>query len=292
MKTGRRDDIDMEFQDGHWQVSPPRRRKPWLHIFLFAVTLYTTTAAGAHLSDDPGHLASGLPFSLPLMTILLCHEFGHFFLARRNRVDASLPYFIPGPTEIGTFGAIIRMRSPVPTRNALVEIGAAGPLAGFIVSIPFLVYGIAASQVIPIPEGGAVIFGDSLLLKMLTRVIWGSLPRGTDLLLHPVALAGWLGMFVTAMNLIPIGQLDGGHIVYALYPRRFSRIATAGLAGLVVLGIAFWPGWLVWAVLLLVIGRGHPPVMLDEPLSPSHRLLGHVAMIVFILSFIPAPFSV
>ncbi|MGH7822913.1 MAG: site-2 protease family protein, partial [Candidatus Binatia bacterium] len=205
----------------------PRRRLPILNLLLFAATLATTTVAGALNADvAPQDLASewtaGLPFSLTLMAILLTHEMGHYLTARHHGVKATLPYFLPGPPIlVGTFGAFIRMKSAPGDRRVLFDVGAAGPWAGLLVAVPAAVYGLSVSELRPIPPTfTGLYFGDSLLFKLLSYAAIGPVPYGFDIILHPMAMAGWFGLFVTVLNLLPVGQLDGGHVIYAMVGRR------------------------------------------------------------------------
>ncbi|GAB4368495.1 MAG: site-2 protease family protein [Deltaproteobacteria bacterium] len=274
-----------------------------LQIVLFLATFFTTLVAGAFLAGGnpiarPHDLALGLMFAVPLLSILGVHEMGHYTAARRNRVEVTPPYFIPAPPvglSIGTFGAFIKIRSPLPHRDALLEIGAAGPIAGALVAIPVLFLGMAMSEVrevLPAAGGFQVRLGEPLLLKAATYLLFGAIPEGQDVVLHPVAFAGWIGLFVTALNLIPSGQLDGGHIAYALFGGRYERVARLVPVALLPLGL-LWPGWLLWAGLLLVLGTRHPRPVFDEiPLSPGHRKIGAVAALLFLLCFTPAPFTV
>ncbi|MFQ5585402.1 MAG: site-2 protease family protein, partial [Thermodesulfobacteriota bacterium] len=192
---------------------------------LFAATVVTTLASGAlqqglDIFHNPSTILQGYPFSIAIIAILGTHELGHFFASKRHRVVTTVPYFIPGPPlppMVGTFGAVIRIKSPIVHRTALIDIGAAGPIAGFIVSIAVTVWGLALSPVLPAPSGeGHIIFGSSLIFHALSFLVLGPIPAGYDIFLHPVAFAGWIGFFITCMNLLPIGQLDGGHVLYAL----------------------------------------------------------------------------
>src|SRR6266851_6549493 len=199
--------------------------KPRTNVVLFLLTVLSTLVAGSgaffafNPLVEPRRLLEGIPFSFTLLAILGTHEFGHYFTARAYGASVSLPYFIPAPPPLlfGTLGAIIRMRSPARDRNSLFDIAAAGPLAGLVVALPALWIGLGWSKVAALPEGGNVVFGDSLLMRFMTWLAFGPLPPGHDVFVHPVALAGWVGLFVTALNLIPVGQLDGGRIAYALF---------------------------------------------------------------------------
>ncbi|MCX7991839.1 MAG: site-2 protease family protein [Proteobacteria bacterium] len=288
--------IELQEKDGEFRFIEPKKKIPWLNIFLFVLTFFTTTFAGATFNiKDPSeglNFFSGLPFSISLLTILLFHEFGHYLMSKKHNVPASLPYFIPAPSFIGTFGAIIKMRSVITDKKSLIDIGATGPIAGFIVSIPLLIYGIANSTMSEIKSSSGIILGDSLLLKFLTYTIWGKLPENLDLILHPVAFAGWIGTFVTAMNLIPVGQLDGGHILYALFPKLYRKLSFPLILGLFLIGYLGWEGWIFWGFLLLILGRNHPPVIDEEEKLPlSKKIVGLIALIIFVITFVPVPFK-
>jgi len=263
--------------------------------------MVTTMAAGAmQVGVDPfSHpelLYKGIPFSATLLLILGVHECAHYLTARRWGVRATLPYFIPVPPPlfiIGTMGALIKIRSPIPNRNALVDMGVSGPLAGFAVAVVASMIGLARSEIVQIPEGaggGALLLGNSLLFSFLSNAVIGYIPEGYDVMLDSVAFAGWIGLFVTAINLLPIGQLDGGHVIYALFGRRHRLIGKAMVIALLPLGI-LWQGWFLWAVLLtVVLGMKHPPPYdMYEPLDPRRRFIGYVALGVFLVSFTPVP---
>lgn len=278
---------------------PVSKKLPYLHMVLFALTFLSTLAAGAlqkgiDLFQEPLRLWEGLPFSLTLMIILLSHEFSHYFTSRAHRTEATLPYFIPAPSIIGTFGAFIKMKSPIATRKALIDIGASGPIVGFVVSVAASVVGLGLSEVIAVPEEeGMLGLGDSLLFSFLARAILGATPEGLDILLHPIAFAGWIGLFVTTLNLIPIGQLDGGHIAFALFGRLHRNISMVLVAAMGAMGIIYWAGWMIWAVLMLFLGLGHPPVLYwESPLDPSRKGIGWLALFIFVITFIPVPFTI
>jgi membrane-associated protease RseP (regulator of RpoE activity) len=271
------------------------------HILLFLATVLTTLAAGALLAEynifqNPVFLIYGWPFSLTLMGILGIHELGHYIFARRHRVDVSLPYFIPLPppiTYIGTLGAVIRMRSPIPNRLALLEIGAAGPIAGFMVAVPAIFLGLHLSTVTQIEEAGFFL-GESLLLKAATLIMFPNLGPGQDVLLHPVGFAGWIGLLVTMLNLLPLAQLDGGHIAYALLGERQEWLGKAIFVALIPMGILLSPNWLFWGLLILILMRTvkHPPVAdIQRPLTPHEIRIGLACIVIFILCFIPVPFK-
>ncbi len=247
--------------------------------------------------SDPELLATGASFALPLVLILLCHELGHYLVCVRRGIPATPPLFLPLPVLLGTLGAFIRIRAPIRDRRELLEVGVAGPLAGFAALLPFLFYGLARSTpsaIVPVPPGAEpsallLLPGGNLAMSALGRLFHGPLPQGGVLDLHPFALAAWFGLLATALNLLPIGQLDGGHIFFAAAGEAQRRLAPALLAGLALVGL-LWPGWLVWCVLLLVIGLRHPPVARMEPGLDRGRLgLAVLALVLFALSFSPIP---
>ncbi len=300
-----REPIDVEYTvkgEEPGGIHMPKRQapNPRINIILFIVTLFTTTYAGALMSvENPGlalsQIYKGLPFSVTLLLILLFHEFGHYFMAKKHRVEATLPYFIPAPSIIGTFGAIIKMRSPLYSKKSLLDIGAAGPLAGVVVAIPAVIIGLRLSEIQPVSQlQGGISLGSSLLFSFLSRFAVGNIPDNYDIILHPMAFAGWIGLLVTMLNLLPVGQLDGGHVAYAVLGRQRHRMASyVILPILFILGIRAWQGWLIWCVLLLfVMGTKHPPTMDDYlPLDPRRKFIGWLALVLFVLTFTPVPFS-
>ena len=249
--------------------------------------------------SDPSILGIGLAFSLPLLLILLFHEFGHYLACRYYRIPATLPYFLPSPFFIGTFGAFIRIRGRIPGRKELFDVGIAGPFAGFAALLPFLILGIfwstpAVAHFATPSTATATLYlpGANLAFSTLTRLFHGPLPPEMILDLHPFALAAWVGLLATAINLIPLGQLDGGHILYAIAGRHQRRFAWPLWVVLVVLGLFFWPTWLVWCALLLFMGLRHPPVAHESaPLDSGRRRLAWVALLMLLLSFSPKPLS-
>ena len=278
-------------------------------IVLFLLTVFTTLWAGAYatrsnpkegplqfLLGDPAALLKGLPFAGTLLGILVTHEFGHYLFSRIHRVPASLPLFIPGPPHfIGTFGAVIRMRSPILSRRALFDIGVAGPIAGFVVAVVALVIGLSLSKVVTNEAVYGLHLGEPLLLQFVSWLVLGPLPQGYDVVLHPVGFAAWFGLFVTSLNLIPIGQLDGGHVAYALWGPRQRTVALAMLPILLVLGFmpGGWPGWFLWAGMAGLVGLGHPPVRDPRAALGRTRIwVGWGALAIFVLTFAPIPFSV
>ncbi len=272
------------------------KKFPYLHLFLFVLTLISTLAVGAlhegvNIFNEPWKLYRGFPFAFSLLFILLAHEFSHYLASKKHRVDATLPYFLPAPTLFGTLGAFIKMKSPITTRNALMDIGASGPIAGFIVSVFATIIGLFFSKVMPAENvEGVIKLGDSLLFTFLTKLTIGTIPENHDVFLHPVAFAGWIGFFVTSLNLIPVGQLDGGHIVYALIGRRHESFSKILIGVMVLLGIFLWEGWLVWSLLLLILGFKHPPIIYSElPLDPARKKIGWTALVIFALTITPVP---
>ncbi len=271
--------------------------KVWINALLFIITVFTTTLAGAVMESteaiDIRWFLGGIKFSAPLLLILGVHEMGHYVASRIHRVKATLPYFIPAPTFIGTFGAVIRIKEPIRDRKSLIDIGASGPLAGFIIALPILIWGVAKSQIIPIPEAiQGFQLGNSLILMAVAKVIWGAIREGFDIYLSAPAFAAWLGMFVTSLNLLPVGQLDGGHIAYALWGKGAYRISKIVFFALFPLGY-FWPGWIFWALLIFFILRlKHPPLIdVGAPLDEKRIMVGYICLFVFIITFIPVPFS-
>ncbi len=311
----------------HLVLTRPTARQPerWgVHVALFLATLVTTTFAGAVFAgaipfDDPlalftgsyplpRHLlrgwSAGLPFSIPLLAILFCHEMGHYLTARRYQVDVSPPYFIPVPlfpTFIGTMGAFIRLRSVLNDRRQLFDVGFGGPIAGFVVALPVLLVGLARSHATPgfgsatgliLPLGSQTwVLGDSIVTFVARHLLHGG---AQAVVADPVAFAGWVGMFVTMLNLLPMGQLDGGHILFARLPEMHRRVAVGFLLITLALG-SLWFGWYIWGGLVLLLSRGrlsHPPV-LDalRPLPESRRVIWWVAVALFVITFAPAPLT-
>jgi len=275
------------------------KKSPYLNLVLFALTFLSTLIVGAMQAGvdpfgKPGDIYKGVPFAMTLMTILLSHEFAHYFASKRHGVKATLPYFIPAPTILGTFGAFIKMQSPITTRSSLIDIGASGPIAGFILSVLASAIGLGMSKVMLVPKTpGTFVFGESLLFSFLSNITLGPVADGYDILLHPVAFAGWIGLLVTSMNLIPVGQLDGGHIAYALLGERHGRFSFILVLLMAILGIFLWQGWLVWSLLLLVLGLRHPPVIYWEvPLDRKRAFIGWLSLVIFILTFNPVPIKV
>jgi membrane-associated protease RseP (regulator of RpoE activity) len=279
-----------------------------LPIALFLVTAFTTLWAGAYqtntqplrgawrfLMEEPGALLNGVPFAATLMGILVTHEMGHYVLSRLHRMPTSWPLFIPGPPHfIGTFGAIIRMRGPILNRKALFDIGVAGPLAGFVVAVIALVIGLSLSKVVSAQGLFGLHLGEPLLLQFVSWLVIGAVPDGYDIVLHPIGFAAWFGLFITSLNLIPIGQLDGGHVAYALWGRRQRTLALAIVPILLVLGFmpGGWPGWIIWAGMAGLVGFAHPPVRDPEAALGRARIwIGRLALVIFVITFAPIPIS-
>jgi membrane-associated protease RseP (regulator of RpoE activity) len=279
---------------------------------LLALTLLTTTVMGARMQYNfdrglpffdvdrdldvildfwrqPAALASGLPFSVTLLTILLAHEMGHYLACVYYGLDASLPYFLPAPSITGTFGAFIRIHSPIYSRRVLFDVGIAGPIAGFIFLLPALTVGLALSKVLPgIAQTGTFHPGTPLILELFQRLIFPDVAPG-DLYLHPVVRAGWVGLLATSLNLLPVGQLDGGHILYALWPGKHKPVTFVLLVLLLALGFFFWYEWILLAVALYFLGRKHPAIYDPEDIGPRRRGFAVLGLAIFVLSFMPAP---
>ncbi|NLV66825.1 MAG: site-2 protease family protein [Spirochaetes bacterium] len=273
-----------------------RRDRVWINVLLFAATFITTTLAQSQTSGSITQIfLSGLAYSCTLMAILSAHEFGHYFAARSFGVNATLPFFIPFPCDspVGTLGAVIKTRSPIPHRRALFYIGAMGPLPGFVVSLAAVITGIYLSEVQPLPPAGEGVFlsyGESWLFSFIVQQIHGGIAPGSDLFLHPVGFAGWIGFLLTALNLMPVGQLDGGHILYSLIGEKQRYAGWAFLCALVILSF-YWPGWIVWVIIiLLLVMVGHPYIHgPGEELSTAEKITGWACMIIMVLTFVPVP---
>lgn len=301
----------------------PRPKKPryWLHLVLFLATVFSTLVVGAHMefnfqnnrpafafNDDevpflpvdwalahPSRLLLGLPFACALMLILLSHEMGHYLYCRHYGVYATLPYFIPFPTLFGTAGAFIRIRSPIPSRTALFDIGIAGPIAGFVVAIGVLVFALPYSKLM---APAAVAPDIQLGYPVIFHLVWAALSLAgaragstslQGMYLHPTAIAAWVGMLATALNLLPGGQLDGGHIIFAFSPRAHKIVSRITILGLIPLAIYLWTGWLLWAVVLRITGMRHPIVPEWPGITGVRRWVALFAFVMLVLTFMPAP---
>ncbi|HEY9880169.1 MAG TPA: site-2 protease family protein [Leptolyngbyaceae cyanobacterium] len=279
--------------------------RPVIAIGLLLTTLFTTTAVGVlmagiteeQLQATPSLFFRGLPYALSLLLILGCHEFGHYWIARRHKIRATLPYFIPVPFFLGTLGAFIQMRSPVPNRRALFDVGIAGPLSGLIVAIPLLIWGLSQSEIVPLPEEASLLNFEavnpqaSLLLAILSKLaLGGGLAANQALHLHPVAVSGCLGLVVTALNLMPVGQLDGGHIVHAMYGQRTGALIGQVTRILMLVLVAVHSEFLLWAILLFFIPAVDEPALNDvSELDNRRDALGLAALALLVLIVLPAP---
>ena len=277
-----------------------KRHGVTIHIVLFGLTFITAAAAsaiglGEDLVADFTSIRFGFPYAITLMSILFAHEFGHYAMARVHQVDATLPYFIPAPPIffIGTFGAFIRMRGVPRDRRALFDIGAAGPWGGFIVAVPAMIFGLQISEIIPTPESemSGLFLGDSVLMRALQSAVLGVDLNEVTVSLHPIAMAAWVGFLVTALNLMPVGQLDGGHVVYALLGEIWHKwISRGAIVGLLVLGFGGWPGWIFWVALLALIGLRHPRTEdVRLPLNRGRIVIACLTVLMFAVVFMPEP---
>ncbi len=305
-------------------VAEPPKQRYWLHIVLLLVTVFTTLVVGSRmefnfqhnqpafsLNDDdvpfvplhwilaqPSRLLLGVPFSSTLMLILLAHEMGHYLCCRYYGVNATLPFFIPAPTLIGTLGAFIRIRSPIRSRAALFDIGIAGPIAGFIVALTVLLFAMPLSKVM---SPGMASPDIELGYPLIFRLVWFVLPLAQlkagstsalhSIYFHPTAIAAWVGMFATALNLLPGGQLDGGHIVFSLAPRAHKTVSRLTILALIPMALYFWAGWLLWAILLRISGMRHPMVAEWPGVSRGRRWIAGFGLVMLVLTFAPAPFA-
>ena len=290
------------------------------HIILFIATVLTTFSAGYFQGGD---IISGISFSLSIMFILGSHEMGHYLYGKKYGVSISPPYFIPMPPPFiaGTMGAFIKIKSQITSKKALFDIGVAGPIYGIVATLPVLFIGLKLSQVVPLTEfedGASIKLGSSLIFTFFVKIIFGNIQEGYDLLLHPVAFAGWIGLFVTALNLIPSGQLDGGHLIYSLYNKKSHSVVShlsiillmffglgtkpfVELLNSVDINTSFvpgymiyegWLGWLIWAFLLTLLGTRHPPTIYEESdLGINRKIIAVLTLLLFIGCFMPFPFS-
>jgi len=298
--------------------APRAKRRYWLHALLFLATIFTTLVVGARmqynfqnnqpafsLNDDalpffpvrwaftePSRLLLGLPFASTLMLILLAHEMGHYLCCVYYGVDATLPFFIPAPTLIGTLGAFIRIRSPIRSRTALFDIGIAGPIAGFVAATAVLLCALPLSKVLPSASVGSDIqLGYPLVFQLAWALVSKQGAALQDIYFHPTAIAAWVGMFATALNLLPGGQLDGGHIVFAIAPRAHKLISRLTILVLIPMAIYFWAGWVIWAILLRISGMRHPIVADWPEVGGVRNWLAVFALVMLILTLAPAPFA-
>lgn len=307
-------------------LAPPRRQRYWLHAILLVATIFTTLVVGSHFQynfeqqrpaldpeDDssvplfpvdaiwhhPARLLLGIPFSASLMLILLAHEMGHYLLCVRYNVDATLPFFIPFPSLIGTMGAFIRIRSPIHSRRALFDIGIAGPIAGFVVACVVLAIALGLSRAAPAAtpqEPDALLIHYPLVFDLAHRALGSigllntiaALPF-QKLLLHPMAFAAWGGMFATSLNLLPGGQLDGGHIVFSIAPRAHRAVSRLTILCLIPMAVYLWYGWLIWAILLELSSFRHPQVSEFPKVAGKRLALAAFALIMLVVTLVPKP---
>jgi membrane-associated protease RseP (regulator of RpoE activity) len=299
-----------------WPVKPRTR---WFnslpfHVALFLLTVLTTTVVGTHIAlnyakgiplfdwdislaffreilHHPKLLASGIPFSATLLTILLAHEMGHYLTCRHYAIRATYPYFIPAPTLIGTLGAFIRIKSPIVNRRELFDIGISGPIAGYVLAVPALILaGFLAHGSAPIPMASSISVGVPLTAVVIAKLFRGGV-NPADILYHPIGCAAWVGIFATSLNLLPIGQLDGGHILYAVFGDKSRKLSWGLHLILLPLGWFCWYGWFAWAVILFFLGTRHPRLIdPEDPLGRKRQILAVVAALLFIFTFMPSPF--
>ena len=294
-----------------YYAAAPAKPRLWLHLLLFLLTVLTTLMVGAELQanflqgltvmesdfflpvlwifEHPQRLLLGIPFCLTLMLILFAHEMGHYIYCRKHKVDATLPFFIPSPFFIGTFGAVIRIRAPIPNRRILFDIGIAGPIAGMLVAIPAAVIGTVLSKHLGTKPDEAL--ATPLFIHDIVALVRHGVaqPAMEHLLPHPILIAAWIGGLVTVLNLLPGGQLDGGHILYALIPRWHKAITTGVALGFLGMGFFFWPGWILWGAVLLYL-RQHPEIPETLSLGKTRSMLALVALLLFVGTFMFRPF--
>jgi len=291
---------------------PPRFQHRYArHVVLFLLTFATTSMAGAchQLSFEASmgsialpvewqwsYVLGGMSYSVPLLLILGAHEFGHYVYCRIHQVDATLPYFLPFPVPLtGTLGAVIRIREAFPSKRALFDIGVAGPIAGFVVLLPFLWWGMTLSGVVRFPDSTELIyFGEPLLLKAIAGLHFGPLPEGFDIVLHPMGFAAWFGMLATALNLLPFGQLDGGHIAYSIFGARTTWVSAATLAIAILLFATQSSSWfgvaLMMLVMALVLGLRHPRIIDEDTRLDAGRVaVAILSLVIFVICFTPVP---
>ncbi len=301
-----------------WHVRPRRRWYNSLpfHLALFVLTVLTTLIVGTHIALNyaqnvpvfdwdvslsffrelwrhPGLLSMGAPFSFTLLAILLAHELGHYLTCRYYGIRVTYPYFIPAPTLIGTLGAFIRIKSPIINRRELFDVGLSGPIAGFVLAIPALILAMFLTKAdLPAGMPQSITLGHPLALILLAK-IFRSGASPAEIILHPVGCAAWVGLLATALNLLPVGQLDGGHILYAVLGDKCRNISRAFILVLLVLGYFCWYGWIAWAVILFFLGLRHPRLIEpEEPLGRERKLLAMVAALILALTFLPTPFKI
>jgi membrane-associated protease RseP (regulator of RpoE activity) len=266
-------------------------RRYKIHIILFVLTFASTWYTGAELTGR--WLSGGLSYSIPIMMILLGHEMGHYFMSRRYGIRATLPFFLPFPlSPFGTMGAVIRMESAIPSRKALFDVGVAGPLTSFILSVPAILIGLKLSKIVPVSllRPGGFKLGAPLLFPFIQGLVMENVQPGYEVVLHPVGFAGWAGLFVTALNLLPVGQLDGGHVAYALFGRRSRLVFLIAISLMAFITVFYYPGWILLLILFIIFGLRHPAPLDDgTPLDKNRRLLGGMMFLILLLSFTPTP---
>ncbi len=259
-----------------------RGNRPLINVALFLLTMLTT------------YWVNGILYSLSVVSILLAHEMGHYLMCRKYGISATLPFFIPIPFEpFGTMGAFIKIKERIPHRRALFDVGVAGPLAGLALTIPILIIGLKNSHFVQLESVSKdnMFLGESFLFSQLAKLMLGTAPEGYDTILHPMAYAGWVGLFVTALNLLPIGQLDGGHVLYAIFGHKSQHVFKFAMLGFIIIAALMYPGWLLMIILLLSLGFRHPAPDNDYvQLDLKRRLIGYFTFFIFLISFIPAPF--
>jgi membrane-associated protease RseP (regulator of RpoE activity) len=299
---------------------PPATRRWYntlpFHIALFLLTALTTLIVGTHIAlnyaqgvpafdwdvsltyfralwQHPEFLLLGVPFSFTLLSILLAHELGHYLTCRYYRIDATYPYFIPAPTLIGTLGAFIRIKSPIVNRRELFDVGISGPLAGFVLAIPAIILATFLSKnVMPASPPDSISLGIPMAVMLLAKLFRHGI-NPAEIIFHPVGCAAWVGLFATALNLLPVGQLDGGHILYAVLGDKYRNISRGFFLVLLPLGYFCWYGWIAWAVILFFLGLRHPRVIEPvEPLGRTRKILAIVALLILVLTFLPSPFKI
>lgn len=299
-----------------WVPAPRPPASAWTdwgrHLVLFALTAASVVLAysdpGEVITGAPRAYVGGLKLAAALLSILFAHEMGHYLACRYHGVDATLPFFLPSPwipalglampwmplSFVGTFGAVIRIRSPFPNRRALFDIGIAGPLAGFVVCLPVLVFGILETHLVPsAPQSsqGSLSLGEPLLFQWAYSLLKGAVPTGMTVTIGPVGLAAWFGLLVTALNLIPIGQLDGGHVTYAIFGRRALALSQLVWWGSVAMIVLIGPQWILWSALVRLLGISHPHTLDDDqPVGPGRVLVGVLGLAILVVSFLPNPF--
>ena len=263
---------------------PPNLGQPKQRVFLSSALFLLTVASTSYIVSPT--------YSVCVLAILTAHEFGHYLAARHYRVPATLPYFLPAPVLFGTMGAVIRMSPFIPNRKALFDISAAGPIAGVVLAIPISWVGVTLSSRLPVDDSSGLVLGEPLLFKFFEWAWFGSAEEGLTLVLHDVAFAGWVGLFITALNLIPVGQLDGGHICYAVFAKRSFKVAIASFLALLAISFATRAAYALLLVLLFVTGIRHVPTVDDSvPIGRGRQRIAALLLVVFALCFVPVPIS-